>query len=55
MSKRNLQIAMTILGAVPVLTGLIGLIGLLGITPRNRTFSSRRDNRAPEPTADPQK
>ncbi len=28
MSKSNLQIAMTILGAVPVLTGLIGLMGL---------------------------
>jgi len=28
MSKRNLQIAMAVLGAVPVLTGLIGLMGL---------------------------
>ena len=28
MNKRNLQIAMAILGAVPVLTGLIGLMGL---------------------------
>ncbi len=28
MNKRNLQIAMAVLGAVPVLTGLIGLMGL---------------------------
>ncbi len=28
MSKRNLQIAMAILGTVPVLTGLVGLMGL---------------------------
>ena len=49
MTKRKLQIVMVILGAVPVLTGLIGLMGLadplyarLNLTPDNTLDSNLR-------------